>query len=175
MNNSQLAASGRTQDRREGPETRRKNAAVRLFVPQGYRTPRFTNRRLRAGEPAARRGQNEIDERRQHPAASGRCDFAQRELPGVSIEGFALRVGRSLVRLGNQRQLVYYWFQQRARAIDNEFAVKWYLFREALTRYRPDGAMVRLVTPIPGTADTAEAYRRLTDVASRIAPELPRY
>jgi exosortase D (VPLPA-CTERM-specific) len=102
-------------------------------------------------------------------------DFGQRELPGISIEGLPLRVNRSLIELGNQRQLVYYWFQQRGRIIDNEFAVKWYLFWDALTRHRTDGAMVRLITPIPSTADEADADRRLTDVASRIAPELPRY
>jgi exosortase D (VPLPA-CTERM-specific) len=102
-------------------------------------------------------------------------DFGQRELPGISIEGIPLRVNRSLIELGNQRRLVYYWFQQRGRVIDNEFAVKWYLFWDALTRHRTDGAMVRLITPIPSTADEADADRRLTDVASRIAPELPRY
>ena len=36
-------------------------------------------------------------------------DFGQRELPGISIEGPPLRVNRSLIELGNQRQLVYYW------------------------------------------------------------------
>jgi exosortase D (VPLPA-CTERM-specific) len=102
-------------------------------------------------------------------------DFGQRELPGISIEGLPLRVNRSLIELGNQRRLVYYWFQQRGRVIDNEFAVKWYLFWDALTRHRTDGAMVRLITPIPSTADEADADRRLTDVASRIATELPRY
>jgi exosortase D (VPLPA-CTERM-specific) len=102
-------------------------------------------------------------------------DFGQRELPGVSIDGQPLRVNRAVIELGNQRQLVYYWFQQRGRVIDNEFAVKWYLFWDAITRHRTDGAMVRLVTMLPTTASEAEADRRLTDLASLIAPDLPRY
>jgi EpsI family protein len=52
-------------------------------------------------------------------------DIGQRELPGISIEGLPLRVNRSLIELGNQRRLVYYWIQQRGRVIDNGFAVKW--------------------------------------------------
>src|SRR3984957_1080320 len=40
-------------------------------------------------------------------------DFGQRELPGVSIDGQPLRVNRTMIELGNQRQLGYYWFQQR--------------------------------------------------------------
>jgi EpsI family protein len=70
---------------------------------------------------------------------------------------------------------VYYWFQHRGRVIGNEFAVKWYLFWDALIRHRADGALVRLITPIRSTADEVDADRRLTDVASRIAPELPCY
>jgi exosortase D (VPLPA-CTERM-specific) len=102
-------------------------------------------------------------------------DFGQRELPGVSIDGQPLRVNRTLIELGNQRQLVYYWFQQRGRIIDNEFTVKWYLFWDAITRHRTDGAMVRLITPLPTTASEADADRRLTDLVARIAPDLPRY
>jgi exosortase D (VPLPA-CTERM-specific) len=102
-------------------------------------------------------------------------DFGQRELPDVAIGGRPLRVNRTVIELGNQRQLVYYWFQQRGRIIDNEFAVRWYLFWDAVTRHRTDGALVRLITPLPNTASEADADRRLTQFAARIAPILPRY
>ena len=78
-------------------------------------------------------------------------DFDQRTLSNVQIDGQPLRVNRTLIELGNQRQLVYYWFQQRGRVITNEFAVKWYLFWDALTRHRTDGALVRLITPLPAS------------------------
>src|SRR5262249_5125643 len=57
-------------------------------------------------------------------------------------------VNRASIELGNQKQLVYYWFQQRGRAITNEYAVKWYIFWDALTRNRTDGALVRLTVPV---------------------------
>jgi exosortase D (VPLPA-CTERM-specific) len=102
-------------------------------------------------------------------------DFGQREVPGVSIEGRPLKVNRTLIELGNERQMVYYWFQQRGRIVDNEFAVKWYLLWDAITRHRTDGAMVRLVTPLSAASTESDADRRLTDVLSRIATDLPRY
>jgi exosortase D (VPLPA-CTERM-specific) len=102
-------------------------------------------------------------------------DFDQRTLNNVSIDGRPLRVNRTLIELGNQRQLVYYWFQQRGRIITNEFAVKWYLFWDALTRHRTDGALIRLIVALPATASEAEADRNLTDLASRIVPTLTHY
>jgi EpsI family protein len=102
-------------------------------------------------------------------------DFGLRELKSVSINGKPLHVNRTLIELGNQRQLVYYWFQQRGRVIDSEFAVKWYLFWDALTRHRTDGALVRLITPLAAASSEAEADRRLTDLASRVAPDLTRF
>jgi exosortase D (VPLPA-CTERM-specific) len=102
-------------------------------------------------------------------------DFGQRDLKGVSINGKPLHVNRTLIELGNQRQLVYYWFQQRGRTIDNEFAVKWYLFWDALTRHRTDGALVRVITPLPPASSEADADRRLEDLVSRVVPDLTRF
>jgi EpsI family protein len=102
-------------------------------------------------------------------------DFDQRNLSGVVIDGVPLRVNRTLIELGNDRQLVYYWFQQRGRVITNEFIVKWYLFWDGLTRHRTDGALVRLIVALPKSASEADADRRLADIASRVAPILTRY
>ncbi len=101
--------------------------------------------------------------------------FDQRTLQEVKINGEPLRVNRTLIELGNQRQLVYYWFQQRGRVITNEFAVKWYLFWDALTRHRTDGALVRLIVALPPASNESEADRRLTDLAGRIAPTLTQF
>ncbi len=102
-------------------------------------------------------------------------DFGQRELAGANFAGAPLRVNRAVVELGNQRELVYYWFQQRGRVITNEFAVKWYLFWDALTRHRTDGALVRLIIASPPTAREADADRRLTDMAARVEATLTPY
>jgi len=102
-------------------------------------------------------------------------DFAQRNVPNVSVNGQPLRVNRTLIEMGDQRQLVYYWFQQRGRVVTNEFAVKWYLLWDALTMHRTDGAMVRLTTPLPSSGSEADADRRLTDVVSKTTPNITRY
>lgn len=59
--------------------------------------------------------------------------------------------------------------------ITNEFAVKWYLFWDALTEHRTDGAMIRIITPVPSSSSEADADRRLTEFASRMAPDITRY
>ena len=102
-------------------------------------------------------------------------DFAQRDVPGVWVGGRALRVNRTLIEMGNQRELVYYWFQQRGRVITNEFAVKWFLFWDALTRHRTDGAMVRIITPLSPSGSEADADRRMGDVAARLLPGLTKF
>jgi exosortase D (VPLPA-CTERM-specific) len=102
-------------------------------------------------------------------------NFGQIGLPNAVVNGRPLRVNRTLIEMGNQRQLVYYWFQQRGRVITNEFAVKWYLFWDALTAHRTDGAMVRIITPLSATTPVASADRDMTDLISRMAPGLVRY
>jgi exosortase D (VPLPA-CTERM-specific) len=102
-------------------------------------------------------------------------DFDQRSIPAVRINGQPLRVNRTLIELGDQRQLVYYWFQQRGRIVTNEFAVKWFLFWDAVTRHRTDGAMVRLIAPIAIGGEVAAADFRLSDFAAQIAADLPRF
>jgi exosortase D (VPLPA-CTERM-specific) len=102
-------------------------------------------------------------------------DFDQRTLNDVTIDGRPLRVNRTLIELGDQRDLVYYWFQQRGRVVTNEFAVKWYLFWDAITRHRTDGAMVRLIIVLPKASKESDADHRLTELASRIAPTLTGY
>jgi exosortase D (VPLPA-CTERM-specific) len=102
-------------------------------------------------------------------------DFGQRELAGVLVNGRPLRVNRTLIEMGTERQLVYYWFQQRGHVITSEFAVKWFLFWDALTAHRTDGAMVRVITPLSPTTPVTSADRHVTDLISKMAPDLIRY
>lgn len=96
-------------------------------------------------------------------------------LQGVEIAGRALRVNRAIIEKGDQKQLVYYWFQQRGRFITDEYMVKWYLFWDALTRNRSDGSLVRLITPLAKGEDLKEGDRRLADYARLMVPELQPY
>jgi EpsI family protein len=101
--------------------------------------------------------------------------LTQRTLPGVRAGREALRVNRVLIQLGMQRELVYYWFQQRGRVITNEYMAKGYLFWDALTRNRTDGALVRLVVALPPGGTIAAADRQLTQFAAAAAPTFAPY
>jgi len=87
-----------------------------------------------------------------------------------------LVVNSLIIEKGADRQLVYYWFQQRGRLLTNQWAVKWYIFWDALTRNRTDGALVRLVTPVgQGAQALVDANRRLSRFAAQAYPLLPKY
>jgi exosortase D (VPLPA-CTERM-specific) len=86
-----------------------------------------------------------------------------------------LTVNRSVVAMGDQRLLVYYWFSQRGRIITNEYLAKWYIFWDSLTRNRTDGALVRVITAVPDPNDLEAADRRLTDFVRAVEPRLYYY
>jgi EpsI family protein len=86
-----------------------------------------------------------------------------------------LRVNRAIIALGTERQLVYYWFAQRGRELSSEFLLKWYIFQDGLLMQRSDGALIRLTTPLPDLADTADADARLTALLQAITPVLGEY
>jgi exosortase D (VPLPA-CTERM-specific) len=81
-------------------------------------------------------------------------------------------VNRAVIQKGEQRQLVYYWFRQRGRVMTSEVAVKWFILKDGITRDRSDGALVRLVTPVPPNEDIANADRRLVAFLSTIDSRL---
>jgi len=93
----------------------------------------------------------------------------------IRVADQPLRVNRTIIRKGGNSQLVYYWFQQRGRVITNEYMVKWYLFWDALTRNRTDGALVRLTTFVPKGQDLAEADKRLTGLLGGLSQVLGDY
>lgn len=54
-------------------------------------------------------------------------------------------------------QLVYYWFQGRNRIFTSEYAAKFYMVWDGIFRRRTDGALVRLITPLPTKESLAQA------------------
>jgi len=99
----------------------------------------------------------------------------QRTLGGANVSGKPLQINRALIQKGDGRQLVYYWFQQRGRVITNEYLVKWYLFWDALTRNRTDGALVRLVISVDPAGNLEDADKELTRFATVITDRLKDY
>lgn len=101
------------------------------------------------------------------------ASIEQVSVPEPGKAGFF--VNKLIIQKGEIKQLVYYWFQQRGRKIDNEFTMKWYLFRDALVLNRTDGAMVRLTTPVEQNENIADADARLVAFAQQITPLLPNF
>ena len=99
----------------------------------------------------------------------------QKTIDGSSANERPLEVNRLLIQKGEDRQLVYYWFEQRGRHLTNEYLVKWYLFWDALTMNRSDGALVRLITMAPKGEDIEAADQRLTGFLGTLGGTLGRF
>jgi exosortase D (VPLPA-CTERM-specific) len=98
----------------------------------------------------------------------------QRQFPAVGgVPAFAYN--RAVIQLGSTRQIVYYWFQERGRHLTNDYFVRWYLFWDALTRHRTDGALVRFVAQVPPDANEPDVDARIMQLAMRVAPTLSRF
>ena len=96
-------------------------------------------------------------------------------MSGVRFLDQPLTVNRTLIEKGENKQLVYYWFQQRGRNLTNEYLVKWYIFWDALTRRRTDGALVRLTMPIGPGEDPVLVEKRLADFTRAVMPLMDQY
>jgi exosortase D (VPLPA-CTERM-specific) len=102
-------------------------------------------------------------------------EITQRGIDGATANGVPLSVNRVIIQKGDSRQIVYYWFQQRGRNITNEYLVKWYIFWDALTRNRSDGALVRLTAYVQPGSPPEAADQQLTDFAKNVAGQLKSY
>jgi len=96
-------------------------------------------------------------------------------VPNARIAGSAVRVNRAVIEYGTDRQLVYYWFQQRGRVITNEYLVKWYMFVDSLLRRRTDGSLIRLIVPVPSGVAIDQAQSELDAFTRAVTQRLPPY
>ena len=95
------------------------------------------------------------------------------EIPSAGLTNF--RVKSVIINKGDERHLVYYWFQHRDRHLTGNLSVKWYLFWDSLTQNRSDGSLIRLITKIDGVESVANAEKRLIEFLGAVRPELARY
>ncbi|MCE6958694.1 VPLPA-CTERM-specific exosortase XrtD [Cereibacter sphaeroides] len=84
-------------------------------------------------------------------------------------------VNRAIIEKGLDRQLVYYWFEQRGQRMTNDFAAKLSVLRDSLIRGRTDGALIRFTTPIGRDETAADADVRLQELMARALKPLPAY
>lgn len=94
---------------------------------------------------------------------------------GPGQPAIAFTVNRTVIQKGEQRQLVYYWFDQRGRVLTSELEVKWFILKDSIARKRSDGALLRVVTFVPPGEDLAQADRRINSFLSAAAPLLQKH
>jgi EpsI family protein len=104
-------------------------------------------------------------------------EFASLEqrLFGELTAGVSGTYSRAVIQKGEQKLLMYYWFQQRERRTASEFSMKYYLV-DSLSKSRSDGALVRMYTPIvTGENGEAQAEARLPGFAKDVLPRVNGY
>lgn len=84
-------------------------------------------------------------------------------------------LNRAVIQKGLEKQMVYYWFEQRGRRMTNDFAAKMTVLWDGFTIGRSDGAMVRFTTPIGRDETEADAEARIQSLMSGVLPRLPRF
>jgi EpsI family protein len=90
--------------------------------------------------------------------------------------GRRIEVNRVVIQKGEERQLAFYWYQERGRVIASEYASRLFLMLDAARYGRTDGALVRLLTPVGSDAGDAErAASRLIEFVRTIFPRLNGY
>ncbi|HYG80684.1 MAG TPA: EpsI family protein [Pyrinomonadaceae bacterium] len=80
---------------------------------------------------------------------------------------------RYVVRKGNDRQLLVYWYQGRGRKVASEYWGKFYTVVDSIRLRRSDGAMVRVMMPVG--RDEEATLKAAADLAAQIAPVLPQF
>jgi exosortase D (VPLPA-CTERM-specific) len=98
----------------------------------------------------------------------------RRQFPTAGAEG-SFPINRAIIQMGPNREIVYYWFQERGRHLSNEYVARWFLFWDALTRHRTDGALVRFAAPVPEGTSESTVDARMMSLAAQIVPTLGRY
>jgi len=95
-----------------------------------------------------------------------RSGFATIPLAG----GRQIVVNEYVIQQDQNKQLVFYWYQGRGRVIASEYAGKFWMVADAISRNRTDGALVRLITPMNDNEENARA--RLVGFTQDLFPQL---
>lgn len=101
------------------------------------------------------------------PVEAGRSTIATAAGP--------VEVNRYLIQKGEERQVALYWYEGRGRTVASEYWSKAYLVLDAARRNRTDGALVRVLAPVPRGASPAAAQQTAESFAARLLPMLPPY
>ena len=86
-----------------------------------------------------------------------------------------VEIRQMVLEKDGQRILANYWFQQRGRIIGSDYLNKWYLFQDALTKRRTDGALVRLEMPLRKGQDVKSGQTVMDSFTREVMKILPEY
>jgi EpsI family protein len=105
---------------------------------------------------------------------SGWLPLADREISLDVGKSAAIPINRYVIAHGEQRELVYYWYQSRDRAVANEFKAKFWVVADAIRYNRTDTALVRVIVPIVNK-DEAKADQEASDFVKSFYSTLLEY
>jgi len=97
----------------------------------------------------------------------------QRDVVTAPIGSRKVHVNRMVIRNGNQKRLVTYWYQAQNRVIANEYLQRLDLIRRALQSNRTNGALVRISMPIEKTPE--QQWKILQNFLLEFYPHLTRW
>ena len=92
-----------------------------------------------------------------------------------NVEGkypIKLQAHRAILVNGEERMLTYYWYQSRGRFLTSEYWHKIYLVLDSIFYNRTDGALVRVLTPLPEEKDFDKIDAQVKDFIVKFAPIL---
>ena len=84
-------------------------------------------------------------------------------------------VNRAIIQKGLQKQVVYYWFEQRGKRITNDFAAKLITIWDSFEMGRSDGALVRYTTPVARGETLEDADERIRRFMALSLSSLPKF
>jgi len=87
----------------------------------------------------------------------------------------AVNANRYIFAKGMERFLVLYWYQAHGGTTPSEYWAKFYLVKDSIAMHRTDGAMIRIVTPIPNSSDESQAEDRAVKFAELVLAKLDNY
>ncbi len=108
----------------------------------------------------------------------GGWEVSKWEQTEITIAGNAAQtfnVNRAIIQKGINRQLVYYWFDQRGRKMTNDYLAKGATVYDSITKGRSDGALVRVITPMYPRESVTEAGLRLSAFLELALEPLPQF
>ena len=81
----------------------------------------------------------------------------------------------TVIQKGEDREVVYYWFQQAGRDLQSELGLRWYRLVDMLRSGRSDGALIRMTTAWGEHEPLEDAEERLRGFAAVVVPVLSAY